>query len=194
MLARLLTASAVLQNDILYLLYKLPTVVISRRTDQYSKAHEILTGVAASAAKRPRTAPMLPAAAASVPPPGMLQHHNSMGNADGPKLVHASTAPEGMPKIRSAEQCLLLRIGTCQQMPDARVLYSAAAIFAVFIILPGARKGAGAIKRVRVWVQAPSGTQVVSHWWSMARTSGSGFTCATRPATSSATCLSLTCR
>ena len=61
------------QNDIVYLVYKLPTVVISRRTDQYSKAHEILTGVAASAAKRPRTAPMLPSTAASVPPPGALQ-------------------------------------------------------------------------------------------------------------------------
>ena len=95
-----------MQNDILYLLYKLPTVVISRRTDQYSKAHEILTGVAASAAKRPRTAPMLPAAAVSVPPPGLLQH-NSMGNADGPKLVHASTAPEGVLNIRSSKHPLL---------------------------------------------------------------------------------------
>lgn len=90
-----------LQNDTLYLLYKLPTVVISRRTDQYSKAHEILTGVAASAAKRPRTAPMLPSTAASVPPPGMLQR-DSMGNPEGPKLAHASTAPEGVHTTSSA--------------------------------------------------------------------------------------------
>ena len=89
-----------MQSDIIYLLYKLPTVVISRRTDQYSKAHEILTGVAASAAKRPRTAPMLPTTAASVPPPGMLQRLSS-GKSDGPKLVHASTAPEGAQKISS---------------------------------------------------------------------------------------------
>lgn len=78
----------------MYLLYKLPTVVISRRTDQYSKAHEILTGVAASAAKRPRTAPMLPTTAASVPPPGGLGRTSSIG-MEGPKLAHASTAPEG---------------------------------------------------------------------------------------------------
>jgi hypothetical protein len=78
----------------MYLLYKLPTVVISRRTDQYSKAHEILTGVAASAAKRARTAPMLPTTAASVPPPGIPQLGDS-GAPDGPKLAHASTAPEG---------------------------------------------------------------------------------------------------
>ena len=84
------------QNDILYLVYKLPTVVISRRTDQYSKAHEILTGVAASAAKRPRTAPMLPTTAASVPPPGGPQRGDSSGALDGPKLAHASTAPEGV--------------------------------------------------------------------------------------------------
>ena len=83
-----------LQNDIVYLVYKLPTVVISRRTDQYSKAHEILTGVAASAAKRPRTAPMLPSTAASVPPPGALQRDPSVG-PEG--LAHASTAPEGAP-------------------------------------------------------------------------------------------------
>ena len=90
-----LTSYAVLaQNDIVYLVYKLPTVVISRRTDQYSKAHEILTGVAASAAKRPRTAPMLPSTAASVPPPGALQRDPSVG-AEG--LAHASTAPEGAP-------------------------------------------------------------------------------------------------
>lgn len=84
----------VLQNDIVYLIYKLPTVVISRRTDQYSKAHEILTGVAASAAKRPRTASMLPTTAASVPPLGMLPQTSSM-IMEGPKLAHASTAPEG---------------------------------------------------------------------------------------------------
>ena len=90
-----LTSHAVpAQNDIVYLVYKLPTVVISRRTDQYSKAHEILTGVAASAAKRPRTAPMLPSTAASVPPPGALQRDPSVG-AEG--LAHASTAPEGAP-------------------------------------------------------------------------------------------------
>ena len=83
------------QNDIVYLVYKLPTVVISRRTDQYSKAHEILTGVAASAAKRPRTAPMVPTTAASVPPPGGPQRGDSSGALDAPKLAHASTAPEG---------------------------------------------------------------------------------------------------
>ena len=89
-----------MQNDIVYLLYKLPTVVISRRTDQYSKAHEILTGVAASAAKRPRIAPMLPCTAASFPPPGALQRDPSVGAEGGPKLAHASTAPEGAPSLR----------------------------------------------------------------------------------------------
>lgn len=34
----------VLQDELIYVLYKLPTVVISRRTDQYSKAYENLMG------------------------------------------------------------------------------------------------------------------------------------------------------
>ena len=55
------------QDDLLFMLYKLPTVVISRRTDQYSKAHELLTGISAAASKRPRTAPAFPSTA-SVPP------------------------------------------------------------------------------------------------------------------------------
>lgn len=74
-----------------YLLYQLPTVVISRRTDQYSKAHEILTGVSANAAKRPRTAPAFPPHALSVPPPATGEM-----SLDRPsRLAHASSAPEG---------------------------------------------------------------------------------------------------
>ena len=33
-----------MQDELIYVLYKLPTVVISRRTDQYSKAYENLMG------------------------------------------------------------------------------------------------------------------------------------------------------
>ncbi len=82
---------ATVQDDVVYLLYQLPTVVISRRTDQYSKAHEILTGVSANAAKRPRTAPQFPPQAASVPPPAAAE-----ASLDRPsRLAHASSAPEG---------------------------------------------------------------------------------------------------
>ncbi len=80
----------------MYLLYQLPTVVISRRTDQYSKAHEILTGVSANAAKRPRTAPAFPPHAASVPPP--VSGEMSLDRPS--RLAHASSAPEG------ARRCL----------------------------------------------------------------------------------------
>ena len=53
------------QEDAVYLLYALPTVVISRRTDQYGKAHETLMGTGAAAGKRARVsfAPL-----ASLPP------------------------------------------------------------------------------------------------------------------------------
>lgn len=75
----------------MYLLYKLPTVVISRRTDQYSKAHEILTGVSAAATKRPRTAPMFPPTAASVPQPIASREIAQ----EPPRLIHHYSAPEG---------------------------------------------------------------------------------------------------
>lgn len=76
----------------MYVLYHLPTVVISRRTDQYSKAHEILTGVSATAAKRPRTALAFPPQAASVPPPAASEPSLERPS----RLAHASSAPEGM--------------------------------------------------------------------------------------------------
>jgi hypothetical protein len=85
------------QDDIVYLLYKLPTVVISRRTDQYSKAHEILTGVSAAATKRPRTAPMFPSSAASVPPPGTREMA-----IERPRLIHHYSAPEGTPALTAS--------------------------------------------------------------------------------------------
>ncbi|BDA44647.1 hypothetical protein COCOBI_06-1240 [Coccomyxa sp. Obi] len=89
---RWLVFSLRVKDDVVYLLYQLPTVVISRRTDQYSKAHEILTGVSANAAKRPRTAPHFPPQAASVPPPAAAE-----ASLDRPsRLAHASSAPEGV--------------------------------------------------------------------------------------------------
>ena len=37
-------SSFTLQEELMFVVYKLPTVVISRRTDQYSKAYESLIG------------------------------------------------------------------------------------------------------------------------------------------------------
>ena len=81
-----------------FLLYKLPTVVISRRTDQYAKAHELLTGVSVAAVKRPRTAPMFPSTA-SVPPPAPSPRRDAGGPGgppgDLPRLAHCASVPEG---------------------------------------------------------------------------------------------------
>ncbi len=81
------------QDDLLFLLYKLPTVVISRRTDQYSKAHELLTGVSAAATKRPRTAPVFQSTA-SVPPQPPSRSDAARAEQP-PRLLHCSSAPEG---------------------------------------------------------------------------------------------------
>lgn len=43
-----------LQNDMLYVLYSWPTVIISRRTDQYEKAYESLRGHAPNMQKKAR--------------------------------------------------------------------------------------------------------------------------------------------
>ena len=101
-----------------YLLYQLPTVVISRRTDQYSKAHEILTGMSANAAKRPRTVPQFPPQAASVPPPAAAE-----ASLDRPsRLAHASSAPEGaftptaLPL--SHPRCILIDRGLAKALLD----------------------------------------------------------------------------
>lgn len=43
-----------LQSDMLYVLYSWPTVIISRRTDQYEKAYESLRGHAPNMQKKGR--------------------------------------------------------------------------------------------------------------------------------------------
>lgn len=73
------------QEDAVYLLYALPTVVISRRTDQYGKAHETLMGTGAAAGKRARVS-FAPSASL---PPGPLP-----GRApDAAALAPANSAP-----------------------------------------------------------------------------------------------------
>ena len=69
----------------MHLLYALPTVVISRRTDQYGKAHETLMGTGAAAGKRARVS-FAPSASL---PPGPLP-----GRApDAAALAPANSAP-----------------------------------------------------------------------------------------------------
>lgn len=67
----------VLQEELLYVIYKLPTVIISRRTDQYSKAYESLMGQQPLQgppfrSKAPQNQPRVPTLAPS--PPIMVQH------------------------------------------------------------------------------------------------------------------------
>lgn len=67
----------VLQEELLYVLYKLPTVIISRRTDQYSKAYESLMGQQPLQgppfrSKAPQNQPRVPTLAPN--PPIMVQH------------------------------------------------------------------------------------------------------------------------
>jgi len=68
-----------------FLLYALPTVVISRRTDQYGKAHETLMGGGAAAGKRARVSF---APSASLPP--MLPTGRE---AEPSRLAPAASAP-----------------------------------------------------------------------------------------------------
>ncbi|KAK9826496.1 hypothetical protein WJX81_006495 [Elliptochloris bilobata] len=70
-----------IQEDAVYLLYALPTVVISRRTDQYGKAHETLMGGGTAAGKRVRVSF---APSASLPPgplPGRSPDVNALALA-----------------------------------------------------------------------------------------------------------------
>ena len=71
------------QEELLYVIYKLPTVVISRRTDQYSKAYENLMGqqpLQGPPFKSKGPGPQLRAPGPPAGPPVMLQH-------TGPALV-----------------------------------------------------------------------------------------------------------
>eukprot|EP00884_Botryococcus_braunii_P021905 jgi/Botrbrau1/8399/Bobra.0237s0020.1 len=54
MTKRWLVFSCKIENDLIYVLYTLPTVVISRRTDQYEKAYETLRGHPPTLLKKPR--------------------------------------------------------------------------------------------------------------------------------------------
>ena len=88
----------------MYVLYALPTVVISRRTDQYGKAHETLMGTGAAAGKRARVSF---APSASLPPgplPGRAADMSALAPANSAP-IDGGAAPEAC--------CLLL-------MPSAR--------------------------------------------------------------------------
>lgn len=82
------TASQALQGvqeDAVYLLYTLPTVVISRRTDQYGKAHETLMGGSPVGGKRARVSF---APSASLPPTALPGRE-----PEAPRLLPAASAP-----------------------------------------------------------------------------------------------------
>ena len=60
--------SPVCQDDMVYALYTLPTVILSRRTDQYEKAWKVLNDKA-SASQGRRAAPRISQGLASAPMP-----------------------------------------------------------------------------------------------------------------------------